>query len=156
MSESRVVSTRELRGIMLPIGSHNLLLPNAAVAELIGYQAPETDTEKPPWWLGMLPWRGARIPVVSMEKALGLVDSGSTQRARIAVINTINANPGLPYIGVLTMGISRLARVSPTTIAVDTESEVDSPLVLKAVKLGEQKAWVPDLDELERIVADAA
>ncbi len=152
MSESRVVTSKELRGILLPVGSHNLLLPNAAVAELIGYQEPEAEADRPDWWLGRIEWRGMRIPVISLEQAMGRDAPKRSQRVRIAVVNSLNGNPELPYIGLLTIGISRLARVSVVNLELDPGGAVDTPLVLESVKLGEQLAWIPDLDQLEQLV----
>lgn len=155
MSASRIVGSRELRGIMLPVGTHNMLLPNAAVAELIGYQEPESEADKPDWWLGRIDWRGMQIPVVSMEMALGLNSPQPGRRTRIAVLNTLNGNAELPYLGVLSIGISRLARVSAANLIADPQGRPDSALIMEAVYLGEQEAWIPDLDALERLVVEA-
>ncbi len=154
MSDSRVVSSNVVRGILLPLGSRNLLLPNAAVAELIGYLEPERDAEKPAWWLGWIEWRGMRIPVVSFEQAMGHAAPKRTQRMRIAVLNSLNGTAEMPYFGLLTIGISRLARVASDSLIADPENAVDSPLILESVKLAEQAAWIPDIDRLEQMILD--
>jgi chemosensory pili system protein ChpC len=151
--QSRVLGNREMRGLLLPLGERNLLLPNVAVAELVGFQEPEAEADAEDWLLGSIAWRGRRIPVVSFTAALG----GETlpaqgQRMRIAVLNTLNGNPELPYIGVLTLGISRLARVSADNLAPDPSGEVDSDLVLESLTVGDQPAWIPDLDRLETLL----
>jgi chemosensory pili system protein ChpC len=141
----------EIRGVLLPLGGHMLLLPNAAVAELIGFQNPEPDEANPDWLLGNLTWRGRRVPLVSFEQAAGLprTEQGS-QRLRIAVLNTLNGNEELPYIGLLTQGITRLTRVRATSLSDDSEGGSDSALVKAAVLISGQPAWIPDLDELEQ------
>jgi len=154
MSGSRVVGSNVLRGILLPLGSRTLLLPNAAVAELIGYLEPEPDADKPAWWLGRIEWRGVRIPVVSLEQAMGQTAPKRTQRVRIAVLNSLNGTSELPYFGLLTIGISRLARVASDSLVADTDNAVDSPLILESVKLAEQAAWIPDIDRLEQLILD--
>ena len=152
--QSRVLGSREIRGLLLPLGERNLLLPNVAVAELVGFQEPESEPDDRDWLLGSIQWRGRRIPVVSFTAALGgdaLPEQA--QRMRIAVLNTLRGNPELPYIGLLTLGISRLARVSADNLAPDPTGEVDSELVLESITVGEQPAWIPDLDRLEQLVS---
>ena len=72
---------------------------------------------------------------------------------RIAVLNTLNGNPQLPYIGLLTLGISRLVRVSAENLSRDADDAPDSDLVLESVMIGDQPAWIPDLDRLEQMLA---
>jgi chemosensory pili system protein ChpC len=153
MKESRVVGAEEIRGVLLPAGSRPLLLPNAAVAEVIGFQEPDPAEGAPDWLLGRIDWRGRRVPVVSWERA---VDGGEpdwdARRVRIAVLNTMNGNPQVPHIGLLSVGVARLARISAESLAEDPEGRVESPWVLESVTIAEQPAWIPDLDELERQV----
>jgi len=152
--QSRVLSSREMRGLMLPLGERSLILPNVAVAELIGFQEPEAEPDAPDWMLGSLQWRGRRLPVVSFNALLGGdVLPAQGQRMRIAVLNTLNGNPELPYIGLLTLGISRLARVNAENLSPDSSDEVDSELVLASLMVGEQPAWIPNLDRLEQLVS---
>ena len=151
MSAEAESGAGELRGVLLPVGSRVLLLPNAAVAELIGYQEPEPDSSAPDWLLGQLAWRGRQVPVVSFQRAIGHPEpERASQRLHIAVLNTLNGNPKLPNIAVLTVGISRLAKVRVAALEADPEGAVDSPLVQEAVTVSDQPAWIPNLDELER------
>ena len=157
MTESSILGSGEIRGVLLPIGSRFLLLPNSAVAEVIGYREPKADTAAPDWWLGWIEWRGLRVPVVSLEQALGRQESErGSRRARIAILNTLNGNADLPYIGVYTQGISRLTRITADNLTEDTSGTLASPLVLAAFRINEQPAWIPDMDKLEQMVLAAA
>ncbi len=157
MTESRVLGSGEKRGVLLPVGSRFLLLPTSSVAEVIGYREPKADADAPDWWLGWIEWRGLRAPVVSFEQAIGLQESvWGSQRARIAILNTLNGNAALPYIGVYTLGISRLTRITADNLAEDASEAPESPLVLEAIRIDEQPAWIPDMDELEQMVLAAS
>ena len=157
MTGSRVLGSGEMRGVLLPVGSRFLLLPNSAMAEVIGYREPKADATAPGWWLGWIEWRGLRVPVVSFEQAMGRqeVERGS-QRAHIAILNTLNGNAALPYIGVYTLGISRLTRITADNLTEDTSGTLASPLALEAIRVNEQPAWIPDMDKLEQMVLAAA
>lgn len=155
MRESRVLGSGDIRGVLLPVGSRFLLLPNSAVAEVIGYREPQTDAAAPDWWLGRIEWRGLRVPVVSFEQATGRREPvRGSQRARIAILNTLSGNAALPYIGVYTLGISRLIRVTEDDLEEDGSGSPGSPLVLEAIRIDEQPAWIPDMDVLEQMVLD--
>jgi chemosensory pili system protein ChpC len=144
-----------MRGVLLPVGERSLLLPNAAVAELVGFQEPAPEDGAPDWLLGSIQWRGRRVKVVSFGAVAGAGPAGLPgQRLRIALLNTLNGNPELPYIGLLTLGISRLVRASADNLAPDPSGEVDSDLVLRSVTVGGQPAWIPDLDRLERMLVE--
>ncbi|MEW8500302.1 MAG: chemotaxis protein CheW, partial [Candidatus Thiodiazotropha taylori] len=63
---------KEVRSVLIPLHERQILLPNATVAEVMGYQQPEyAGDELPEWFLGHLAWRGVMIPVVSYEGLLG-------------------------------------------------------------------------------------
>ncbi len=154
--QSRVLGSREMRGLLLPLGERSLILPSVAVAELVGYQEPTVEPDTADWHLGTIQWRGRRIPVVSFSAALGGdPDRGRGQRMRIAVLNTLNGSKELPYIGLLTLGVSRLARISADNMVPDPSGEVDSDLVQAALVIGDQPAWIPNLDRLEELVSGA-
>jgi chemosensory pili system protein ChpC len=155
MTESRILGAREMRGVLLPVGRRFLLLPNSAVAEVIGYREPEIDGPAPEWWLGWIEWRGLRVPVVSYGQVVGdQEEPSSSQRARIAILNTLNGNKSLPYIGIYTLGISRLARIAADTLAEDDSEDSQSPLILESIVVNEFPAWIPDMDKLEEMVLE--
>jgi len=153
MKEGRAFSAQEIRGVLLPVGISHLLLPNAAVAEVITFQEPEPQDGAPDWLLGWITWRGRHIPVISWERAVegGEPDWGA-RRVRIVVLNTLNGNPDLPHIGVLSVGVARLARIRADTLAEDPTGRGASPLVKASVIITGLAASIPDLDELERWV----
>lgn len=77
-----------LTGLLLPLGDRTLVLPNVAVAELIGQRALSCQIGEPNWHLGWLDWRQQRLPLIGFEAACG----GQTvcgERARIVVLNAL-------------------------------------------------------------------
>ena len=156
MTESRIFDSGDIRGVLLPVGSRFLLLPNSSVAEVIGYREPKADAATSDWLLGWIEWRGLRVPVVSFEQVMGHQELvRGSQRVRIAILNTLNGNAALPYIGVYTPGISRLTRITASNLDEDTSEAPVSPLILEAIRIDEQPAWIPDMDELEQMVLAA-
>ena len=100
MTEAQKAVT-EIRAVLIPLESGRLLLPNATVAEVVGYQPPEPVEGGPDWLLGEVEWRQNRIPVVAFERTLGGNPGDAGHRARIVICNTLNGNAERPHIGIL-------------------------------------------------------
>ncbi len=144
--------SHEMRGVLLPVASRPLLLPNAAVAEVIGFQVPAAEGRSHPGWLGFLDWRGRRLPVTSFSGLLGETDLRGSGRQRIVVLNALGESD-LDYIGLHALASPRLARITRRQIQPDPEGLPESDLVTAALRFEGLPAWVPDLDRLEARVA---
>lgn len=136
--------------LLLPIFGEDLLLPNAAVAEVVSYSEPEVVAEAPEWLLGRIAWRDQYIPLISFEVASGGELPPVLKQSRIAVLNTLNGNSALPYIGVVTQGIPHLQVVQERGIERDEEPADPRTSVADYVTLNGESALVPDLDNLEQ------
>lgn len=135
--------------LTLPLTDEIAILPNAAVAEVIGYSRPEIASDAPEWFLGWLNWRDRRIPVISLEAASGQAVSSAAKTSRIAILNTLNGNSNLPYIGVLTQGIPSLQLVKEDSLANAQEPGLGRQSVSAVVASGEQQFVIPNIDDLE-------
>lgn len=139
-----------LTGLLLPLSDRSLVLPNVAVAELIGYQPCTPLPHQPAWLLGWIDWRSQRLPLLSFEAACG----GQTQvgeRARIVVLNALGDTPRR-FFALLVQGIPRTCKLDSQLNYVDVPL---APLELAAVQVGEQVARVPDLPGLEQLLQTA-
>ena len=133
----------------IPLHQKSALLPNAAVAEVIAYNEPDMVADGPQWLLGNLQWRDRKVPLVSLEALTGddvLEKSGP----RIAVLNTLNSNPKVPYIAILLQGIPSLTLIQPKNISWDDDKQaIENNSIAGYVKLEEGTAIIPDIDNLE-------
>lgn len=140
-----------IHSLLLPLQDHLLLLPNAAVAEIIDYRDPQSLNDIPAWCLGKVTWRGLEIPLVSYEAFVGGEASGESSRLRIAVLNTLNGNHEVPFVGVVLKGIPRL--LTAASDSVSAEAGAATAGILAQVQAGGEAALIPDIDALERSVA---
>ena len=139
-----------LTGLLLALDDRCLVLPNVAVAELIGYQAGTAAPEQPDWMLGWIDWRNQRLPLLSFEAACGgQVRVG--ERARIVVLNSLGGSR-LRFIALLVQGIPRSCKLDSQLNYVDVPL---AALELAAVQVGDQVARVPDLAALEQLLETA-
>lgn len=134
--------------LLIPLLEETMLLPNAAVAEVISYAEPETIPDAPDWLRGWLSWRDRKVPLISFEIASGRNVPADLEGSRIAVLNTLNGNPRVPYIGVIIQGLPRLHLVQPDAITARNDAEPRQSVEGQFVADGEP-VLVPDIDDLE-------
>jgi chemosensory pili system protein ChpC len=97
-----------VRCMQLPLRGLQLLVPNSAVAEIIGYVAEQPAALDQPWLDGLITWRGVTIPVVSFELMCDLEAAEPGARSRIAVLyNPLESRDALPYFGLILQDIPR-------------------------------------------------
>lgn len=145
----------EVRSVLIPLADRQLLLPNAVVAEVIGYQEADPVEGQHAWFLGNMAWRGVLIPVVSFEAMLGGEVMTPGHRGRIAIMNALGGNPRLSHFGVVVQAIPSLVRVSADNVLPLPEAaDQGDPLIRQAVEIDLSPAYIPDLDEAERRIME--
>lgn len=142
---------KEVRSVLVPLGDRQLLLPNAVIAEVLGYQSPNPVDGTPVWFLGNMVWRGIMIPVVSFEAMQGGEVVKPGHRGRITILNTLNNNSLFSHIGLVVQAIPSLARVSTDNVVpIPDAEEAGNPLIRQVVELDMSPVYIPDLDEIEQ------
>ncbi len=146
----------EIRTLLTPLTSGNILLPNSVVAEILEFTSPEPFKQAPVWLLGELEWRGWQVPIVSF---LRLVNKRSqdnvTKKSRILIIKTLGYSTQLNYIGLLIQGLPRIRTVSAETL-IEDRLDVKSKSVFSKVTVDEIPALIPEISALTELVEKAA
>lgn len=146
---------REIRGLMIPVANGRLLLPNATVAEVIAYTAPEHIENAPEWMLGTFAWRGWRVPLVSFPQLSGAGREDNSNQSKIAVLKALGGDPKLPFIAVLTQGFPRLITVTPDSLVPTDDDGRRATGVLAEVLVREDPATIPDLAAIETLLLES-
>ena len=146
---------REIRGVLIPITHGRVLLPNATVAEVITLANLEKIPNAPEWILGRLSWRGWRLPLFSFAILSGMtLEEGSTG-ARVAVLKALGGHAKMPFIALLTQGFPRLTTIS-SELLIPTGDEQRLPAGVRAqVLVRDDQAAIPDLNQIEDLIAQA-
>jgi len=140
MANTKEITAKgEISGVIhcltIPLHNEVALLPNAAIAEIIAYKEPNLIGDAPAWFLGYIDWREKRVPLVSFEAVSGKEVESAKKNSRIAILNTLNGNPKLPYVGILSQGIPSLAIVQEHGLKEQDDLESGAAVGAK-VKLG--------------------
>ncbi len=136
--------------MLLPLRSLNLLVPNSAVAEIIGYSTPRALPDSSDWFPGVVLWRGVYIPVVAVEQMCDVDVAQVGPRARIAIIYNPEKDPEVPYLGIHMQDIPRAYLAEAETMVSGSDEDL-SPYLLSRVDDEQLARVIPDLD---RIIAD--
>ena len=146
-------SQETLSALLIPISGGALLVPSAALAEMIPFSTLETQEEGPEWLLGQISWRDQTIPVVSFERANGEVLPEGRDNARFAIMNRVSDKGDLRFYALVVQGIPHPLSVAPADISHrDKEpGEYEKACVI----VHGTPAVIPDLDSIEAGVDEA-
>lgn len=139
-----------VRCMLLPLTSLNLLIPNSAVAEIIGYSTPRRLPDSSDWFGGIVLWRGVYIPVVAVEQMCGVAAPQVGPRTRIAIIYNPEKDPELPYLGIHMQDIPRAYLAEAESMESGSDEDL-SPYLISRVDDEQLKRVIPNLD---RIIED--
>ena len=147
-----------LQVLLLPVScdpqAWDLLLPAAAVAELVRAQPLEAPGPGAPQWLcGYLAWRGLRLPLVQPFAVSGPTGARVGQ-AYAAVCFAPAGEPAAPFFAIGSPGMPRLERVTPEILSAGTlnQAQAEGPFIQVALHLLGRPAGLVDLDAVERAV----
>jgi len=135
-----------VRCMLMPLTSFNILLPNSAVAEIIGYSTPAKLTSTPDWFAGTVMWRGVYVPVVSLESMCEMGASSMGHRSRIAIIYNPEKDDDLPYIGLHIQDIPRAYLAEVDRMATGSDDFDSSKYLIARVDDEQQARYCIDID----------
>ena len=142
-----------VRSLWLPLESTNLLVPNVAIAEVLNYQPLDLIEGGPDWLLGCLRWRDKELPVISIERLCGYNLPRGERGSRICILNSVSAEPNLPFFAMVTAGIPRLFNANADTLSDSIAAARTLPdTVADCVQIGRDEALIPNLTVIQALV----
>ncbi|WP_295577432.1 chemotaxis protein CheW [uncultured Lamprocystis sp.] len=147
-----------LRVLLLPVpcdpNPWDLLLPGAAVAEIVRAEPLTAPAPRAPDWLiGYLAWRGLQLPVIR----LAAPDRSSDDQLRhlqAVVCHAPGGDPSLAFVAIESPGVPRLERVTPESVTASAAlaAQEGHPFLQVTLCLRGRPAALVDLDAIERAV----
>ncbi|MBT4838074.1 MAG: hypothetical protein HON94_12080 [Methylococcales bacterium] len=148
-------SDSTIRSVIIPCGDQKVLLPNAAVAEIIRYEEPMDIPQSPAWLAGVLMWRQQALPVISYEYMNNDKQTILGFKSRLSVCYCFSGDSSKIQFFAL------IAKTTPTLLLASEENiestknqeNLDKTAHCRVVVAGEE-AIIPDLLELENMLGD--
>lgn len=145
-----------IRGVLIQVAQARLLLPNATIAEVLSFSAPEPVADAPDWLLGRIRWRGWQLPLISFSRFAGIAEEQGGLGSKVIVLKALGGDTRRPYFAMLTQGFPRLVTVTEAALATLDDDVAGLPEgVLARVRMNENEAVVPDLEGLEASLVEA-
>ncbi|NYZ61609.1 chemotaxis protein CheW [Luteimonas deserti] len=147
----------DIRGVLIRVGATQLLLPNATISEVLSYSPPEPVDDAPGWLLGRLRWRGWRLPLVAFPVLSGQGEDQAGLGSKVVVFKALSGDARLPFFALLTQGFPRLVTISAANLLDESHGDDEAlPFAVSArVRLNDDVAQIPDIDQIERSVREA-
>ena len=144
----------DIRGVLIAVARARLLLPNATIAEVLSFAPPSPIEGTPDWLLGRIRWRGWELPLIAFSQMAGIAPETGGLGSKVVVLKALGGDSKSPYFAILTQGFPRLVTVSTDRLL--HEPDPDLPQGAHArVWLNEDEAFIPDLEAIETLIANA-
>ena len=138
----------ELSCLLIPLQrGGQLLLPSVCVAEVLPWRRIKSIADGPDWCLGALPWRGEVVPVVRFEALNGPLREPSASGRCLAVMNRTQSGAEFSFYALAAGGLPRMVQLAGEDLSATEESSGKG--IARAVRIGTEIAWIPDLAYLE-------
>lgn len=144
----------QIKCVLLATNIDKVVLPNAAIAEIVPVRNLINVANKPKWLLGYLDWRGQSIPLVSFELIGGVrMPSLASQEVKAVVVYTISDDRKFNFMAFLVQGVPQAVSVVPTDVIADSLPS-EHPAVAQRVLVKGRQASIINMVQLETIIKD--
>ena len=148
------MSEQQFYAVLIPLDGEALLLPNAAVAEVVARDRVRPPSAAPEWLAGHVEWNNRRIPVLRFETLNGAPASVVDRRERVVIVHSLGVHHQGGALGFITLGYPHLVTLNRAALkAVPLRAQDRNDLVLSRVRIASQEAVIPDLETIEADLA---
>lgn len=145
----------ELYAVLISLAGDTLLLPNAAVAEVVSAERITRSPDgAPPWLTGHLSYNGRELPVVQFEALNGAARPGDTRRTRLAIVHAITERVRSGQYAIVCQGYPHLVTLNRAALRSEPLVSTDrEDVVLARVGIANTSALIPNLEAIEAQLA---
>ena len=156
--------------LLLPLSAQNILLPSAAVAEILAYEKPKEVLDCPKWLIGILTWRGVHIPLAHLENMASHLEWNFSEEMTqlpenskrcVAVLNRATQIPGdsqqdrsdrYPFFAIVLENSPKLKHLSEEELRITTQFTEKDKRFLMEIKAQDDSAFIPNIESLWEMI----
>jgi chemosensory pili system protein ChpC len=147
----------QIYAVLIALEGDTLLLPNLAVAEVVGSNLVKPAEGAPPWLAGHLDWNQRRVPVLRFEVLNGGTPAPPTRRERVVVVHTPGVHLQGAVVAIMAQGYPHLVTLNRDALKPQELRGSDrEALALARARISSREALIPDLEGVEAEVASSA
>lgn len=149
------MAREEVYAVLVSLASDTLLLPNAAVAEVISAERMDPPPPgAPAWFAGKATYNNRQLSVVRFEVMNGSSATGDTKRTRLAVLQPLTGQLRTGQYAIVCQGYPHLVTLNRQALKKEERvSTDDEELVLTRVSIANTNALIPNLEKIEQLLA---
>ena len=141
-------NSAQLQALIIPLKNWNLILPQSLIAEVLPMPEVRLTGAKERWFRGSIEWRGAELPLVSIDAYCASSKDDDQQRTRrVAVLQGLGE--GIAHYGLEIYSIPHPIRIVESEVQAD-EAGSSCELIAAHVHVSGVRGIIPELDVLER------
>ena len=141
--------------VFVSLAGHTWVIPNAAVSDVTAFDHIDFHAGSPDWLLGHADLHGVRVPVIAAEGLHGGEVPQRTNRSRLLVLQAYGDQFSGGHYAVVSQGYPQLVTVGERAVS-DQDVEDLPPSTLRAVRVANTDAIIPDFDAIESALEAAA
>ena len=139
-----------LHSLEVPLEGTTLLLPSAAVAEVINPIALAPVPFSQPWLRGVIGWRTLAVPVISFEALLGGLVPVNSVAGKIVILYPLSGRKDWEFFGMWAVAEPRPQALDGSQPVAESSELPDSPYIAAGLKLANRLMLVPNLEALKK------
>jgi chemosensory pili system protein ChpC len=149
------MAREEVYAVLMSLAADTLLLPNAAVAEVVSAEILEPPMPgTPPWLAGRATYNNRQLAVVRFEVMNGAGAASDTRRTRLAVMQPVSSHLRTGLYAIVCQGYPHLVTLNRTALRSESLLPSDNnDLVLSRVSIANTSALIPNLEKIEQMLA---
>ena len=151
------MSAKKIKCVLLTLRTENVVVPNAALAEIVSLRDVGKIDNAPQWLLGKMHWRGVDIPLVSFEAAAeGANAAMSANQAAVIHLISADGKAVYPYVGLSISGVPHISEFTKEQITVDAQERKAHPMVAQRIRINGAAASILNIDSIASMLKKAA
>lgn len=144
----------DIHAVLLALPGDTLLLPNAAIAEVLSAERLRPAKDGPAWLEGTLPHEDRLLRVVRFEALNGGSRGGESRRTRLAVVTAFTGRLQAGRYAVVCQGHPNLVTLNRDALKSEPRHPTDrKDLALARVRIANTSAVIPNLELIEAELA---
>lgn len=150
----------QVNGLLLPVTSAVLLVPQLAVAEVLSSSDLEAgdlhldETRISPHYYGWVRWRDQDVPLLSFDSIYSGLRPSLDEGLKVVICNAVFKAAAGGFYALVVSGFPRATRLSMESEMVLEGSPSDQEGVQMRVNIDGKEVLIPDFDLIEKIVSD--
>lgn len=130
--------------------SRNILIPMAAVAEIILNQEVTADNKAPAWMFGWINWRNLHIPLIDFAALQANRPAKDfADNTRILVLNRLLEDHKQRYYAIISKGFPSTLRIEEDSVLAAQDDVALAPCISINIDVEGQFIQLPDFQQIE-------